>query len=685
MRLPLRLPEYHPLQRWLAACAIAVLCAALGLLLWAPARILGAVRALDRVAYDSLYRLRAPDSKTAVADVVIVAVDDKSIEAVDALNKIGWPWPRAYWGKMVSYLDACGARAIVFDLLFDRSSVYNRPPANDDDHNFADAVDAASTPVILATLSRPDGSLWDVAPPVTRKRLGVANVSDEGVIRTYKPLVHGHPSLALETLKQIGATPPKWAQSEFPFYLRYYGPHAVGDTPATFTYVRAASLLAVADNPDLAQQNHLTEEVFKNKIVFVATITAGTYDLKASPLSPRYPGVEIHATAVQNMLADQQVALVNPTVRVGMLILGCLLAAVGTVIPARVPLKLAGGLAGAAVVIGITAGLFMGQQIRWLPPAASIVAATLAAFSGLAWSYFTEGRQRRFVLSALAQSVSREVADEIARDPRKLKLGGERRNMTVMFSDLANFTTLSEALPVEQLADTLHLYLEEMSGVIIEQNGYLDKYIGDAIMSFWNAPADQIDHALRACHAALEMQKREEALQPRLKELSGHELHSRIGINSGPMIVGNMGSPFKFAYTVLGDSVNLASRLEGANKMYGTRVLLSETTANLVRERFCVRKVDLLRVKGKKQPMGVYELVGEGRAEPVVADRIARYESALTLYQQRQFDAAQEKLIALAQDFPEDGPTATLLGRVLQYRDDPPPDDWDGVFVAKDK
>jgi adenylate cyclase len=342
-------------------------------------------------------------------------------------------------------------------------------------------------------------------------------------------------------------------------------------------------------------------------------------------------------------------------------------------------------LAGAAVVVGITAGLFMGENVRWLPPAAAVIAATLAAFVGLAWSYFTEGRQRRFVLSALAQSVSQEVADEIARDPRRLKLGGQNRDMTVMFTDIANFTTLSEAISAEKLADTLHLYLGEMSGVIIGRDGYLDKYIGDAIMSFWNAPANQADHAIRACYAALEMKRREEQLQPQLQEICGHELRSRIGINSGPMIVGNMGSTFKFSYTVLGDSVNLASRIEGVNKMYGTQILVSETTANLVRERFVLRKVDLLRVKGKKQPMAVYELLGEGRAEPAVADRIGRYESALALYQQRRFAEAQELLIALAQDFPGDGPAATLLGRVLQYRDEPPDDDWDGVFVAKDK
>jgi adenylate cyclase len=221
--------------------------------------------------------------------------------------------------------------------------------------------------------------------------------------------------------------------------------------------------------------------------------------------------------------------------------------------------------------------------------------------------------------------------------------------------------------------------------VILAKNGYLDKYIGDAIMSFWNAPVSQSDHAVRACEAALEMRRREAMLQPQLKEMSGHEVHSRIGINSGPMVVGNMGSPFKFSYTVLGDAVNLASRLEGANKLYGTRILLSETTANLVRDRFALRKIDLLRVKGKRQPMAVYELLGEDPTDGRWSDLVSRYERALAAFQSQQFDSAIAMLDALNRDYPDDGPTVTLLARARQFRDQPPGPDWDGVYVAKDK
>ena len=333
-----------------------------------------------------------------------------------------------------------------------------------------------------------------------------------------------------------------------------------------------------------------------------------------------------------------------------------------------------------------TAFLFLARDIRWMPPAAALTAAMLSAFVGLSYSYLTELRQRRFILKAFAQSVSKEVADEIAKDPRKLGLGGQRRDMTVIFTDLANFTALTESIKDEKLTAVLQFYLEEMSGVVLSINGTVDKYIGDAIMAFWNAPTDQLDHATRACRTALEMRRREAIIQPRLREMSGGvDVYSRIGINSGSMFVGNLGSTFKFSYTVIGDSVNLASRLEGANKLYGTRIMVSETTAAAVADRFHLRKLDLLRVKGKQQPIAVFELLGERIGDSQPPPYVGRYEAALALYQTAQFDRAWELLIALNKDFPDDGPTDTLLERVLDLRENPPGPDWDGVYVAKDK
>jgi adenylate cyclase len=494
--------------------------------------------------------------------------------------------------------------------------------------------------------------------------------------------------MAVVALRRAGAELPPWAREGWPFLLHYYGPHADARTnqPATFRYVNAAQLLATATAPAEAAKFGITPELFRGKVVLIGTITAGTYDLKTSPLSAKYPGVEVHATAIQNLLEGRRVIPVGAFGRMLVLLGGCIIAAIGAVVPSRVPWKLVGGGLGVVLVLALCAGLFAGQTIGWLPPAAAMIAAAVSAFVGVGYSYFTEVRQRQIIFDALSQSTSREVADQIRRDPRLAKkIGGDKRDMTVMFTDLANFTTFCEAMEPEQVADMLHLYLEEMSEIVKQRNGTLDKYIGDAIMSFWNAPVNQADHALRACRAAVEMRKREEALQPKFLEMTGHEVRSRIGINSGPMIVGNMGSAHKFAYTVLGDSVNLASRLEGANKIYGTGILLSETTAGLVKEQFVLRKVDLLRVKGKTRPMSVYELVAERGVDPKTSELIARYENALATFQGKRFEEAYETLLALAQEFPADGPTATLLARSLQFSRHPPGEDWDGVWVATDK
>jgi adenylate cyclase len=683
MRLPVRMPEYRLYQKWLAAAVIALVCAGFGVVMWAPVPILRAVGMLDNVFYDSMYRFRPIESQVD-GPIVIIAVNDKSIDAMQGKD-VGWPWPRDYWGQMITYLDAeAHAKAVVFDLLFDGSSVRNRPGDNDD-QKFASAVNAAGIPVILAGRVNPDGTMTAIVPPIEDKIEGAANISDEGVNRFYSPIVNGRDSIALKVLKQTHQATPDWAARDTPFLLHYYGPHSREGVPVTFKYVEAASFLEATNDENVAKKVGLSPELFKDKIVFIAAITAGTYDLKTSPVSSKYPGVEIHATALQNMLDNERVVPVAVAARVFTLLGACFLASLGTVIPARVPIKLVGGVTGVALVLIVSAMLFLGQHIRWMPPASATMAAILSAFVGLSYSYLTELRQRRFILKAFAQSVSKEVADEIAKDPRKLGLGGQRREMTVMFTDLANFTAMTESIQDEKLTAVLQFYLEEMSGVVLGVNGTVDKYIGDAIMAFWNAPANQPDHAIRACRAALDMRRREAIIQPRLREMSGVEVYSRIGINSGPMFVGNLGSTFKFSYTVIGDSVNLGSRLEGANKLYGTRIMLSETTAAIVGEHFILRKLDLLRVKGKQKPIAVFELIRECTPGEERSELFTRYEEALNLYQTRRFEQAQELLTALKRDFPEDGPTDTLLDRVLELRENPPGPEWDGVYVAKEK
>jgi adenylate cyclase len=260
----------------------------------------------------------------------------------------------------------------------------------------------------------------------------------------------------------------------------------------------------------------------------------------------------------------------------------------------------------------------------------------------------------------------------------------KKRELTVLFSDIAGFTEWSELLG-EGVGKLLNFYLDEMSGPVFASDGFLDKYIGDCVMAFWNAPFEQRDHAVRACRTALAMKKRLAEIQPQLAELGAPGLTSRIGVNTGPATFGMKGSSYKFNYSTIGDPVNYASRLEGANKNYGSGIMLGEDTARLVaNDGFVIRKLDLLKVQGKR-PAEVYELLGEKPTDEVTLKRAQGYERAFERYLARDWDAAEQILLVVLASFSDDAPAHVLLERVRAFRHDPPPEAWDGVFVAKSK
>ncbi len=642
---------------------------------------------LDETFYDAFYHVRAAEDRTtATGDVVIVAVDDGSLADL-AKNHKYWPWPRDFWAILIEHMKRCGARAVAFDLLFTEPSALQ--PFMDDDTHFAEALDHALLPVVLATMATEHGAPGPFGPPVTRPPIwGAVNILTDKVVRSYVPNVNGMPSLATRVVTAAGQPLPDFARS--PFLLHYYGPHVRRDGGHTYPFLSAAHVFKDAGLTRKGKLNlfEIPPDTFRDKIVLIGAISVGTYDLKASPLSPLYPGVEVQATAIDNLLHGQRVIPVSSFGVAMASLVAALVGALGIALPRHVSFKLTGAAMAAALLVGAALFLFARPQVRWLPMSTPLLALLLATVGAFAWSYLAEDRRRRVVLRALGQYVSPDVANEIQRHPERLKLGGERREMSVMFTDIAGFTDLSESMPSEKLSAMLNFYLGEMSSLILEQNGTIDKYIGDAIMSFWNAPLLQPDHAIRACQAALAMQAREAAIQPMLAEMGAPGLLTRIGINTGQMVFGNMGSAQKFNYTVLGDSVNLGSRLEGANKLYGSRILIAQSTADIVRDRFILRKLDDLRVKGKKQPMGVYELISEGTIGNVIDKtrrRIAMYEEAFVGYQAQRWDAAEATLLAAQQEWPEDFPIAALLKRVRKLRINPPVLNWDGVYTAKDK
>ena len=467
------------------------------------------------------------------------------------------------------------------------------------------------------------------------------------------------------------------------FLLHYYGPFETAKKQRTYRYVAATDVIVAARGR--AEAVGLKPEIFRDKIVLIGGTAANLQDEKFMPLSEAYPGVEWQATAIDNLIRGDRVRVIPRTVAIGLTFVASLMAAGGTLIPRRVWVKLTAATVVTLCVVAVAVFLFQGTPIRFVHLSTPLFALLLSTVAAFAWSYFTEGRQRLFFSNAFALSTSPVIAAAIDRNPDKLTLGGERREITVMFTDLAGFTDFAETMEVEKLVRVINLYMEAMSEEIVNQDGYLDKYIGDAIMSSWNGLLEQPDHAAQACRAALGIKRREVQIAPQMRELTEAKIITRIGIHAGPMAVGNLGSSRKLSYTVLGDAVNLAARLEPANKLYGTEVLISQPIAEGVKGRFVIRELDLLRVKGKQRPMAVFELMGEGEPTPGQQQRMDLYAQGLAHYRAQRWDAAEASLRDLLKVFPDDGPATSLLTRVGKLRNDPPAADWDGVYVAKEK
>ncbi|TLY25180.1 MAG: adenylate/guanylate cyclase domain-containing protein [Nitrospirae bacterium] len=625
--------------------------------------------------------------------------------------------------------DAAGAKAIVFDILF------LEPDANDQEFDavLAEEVRAAenvffpfllqhdpppalsaplltkatipvdSQPERLANSSNPYQGMKLPIPSLTEAARGLGHITltpdPDGTMRRLPPLVQtmqgAVPQLATavaryllraeravqdgHTLRLGLTTVPITRDGDI--VLDWHGALEQKTYPA---YSIGAVLRSYTEMQK-GERPLLDPALFKDKVVFVGTTAAGTYDLRVTPLSPFTPGVLIQMTALDNLLRSQAIAQAPPWAFVLTTLVLCIGTAWAFVLVQRQALKflLIAGLA--LAYYGLVIHAFTDHDV-WMELVFPEGALALAYAVSATVEYLTEGRQRRVLRAAFDKYMSAEVVDEIMRNPESIKLGGEKKELTVFFSDVAGFTTISEKLDPEDLVFLLNEYLSSMTDIIRRYRGNVNKYLGDGIMAIFGAPRSEPTHASLACFAALEYQ----AALARLREgwtARGYpEMIARIGINSGPLVVGNMGSQARMEYTVMGDSVNLASRLEGANKFYATLILLGPRTYELAKPDIEAREVDILRVKGKLEPVVVYELLARKGALPAEKQHVvALYQDGLAAYKQREFTVAKERFeAALALD-PSDGPTKVYLHRVQEYLATPPPPDWDGVYVLKSK
>ena len=442
----------------------------------------------------------------------------------------------------------------------------------------------------------------------------------------------------------------------------------------SFIYISAHEVLSRKINP----------QVLQDKIVLVGTSAPGLLDLRSTPVQNIYPGVEVHANIISGILDDRIKHKPAWTVGYEFVLLVLIAVSMALLLPLVSPLLAAAGTAGLTVVV--LAGTFIAWNSNLILPLASPLMLILLLFMlHMSYGFFIESRGKRQLAHLFGHYIPPELVDEMSASPEEYSLEGENREMTVLFSDVRGFTSISEGMDPKQLTQLMNALLTPMTRVIHKNRGTIDKYMGDAIMSFWGAPLADSEHARHALYAAMEMIEELKIMQADFKRRGWPEVNIGIGLNTGDMNVGNMGSEFRMAYTVLGDAVNLGSRLEGLTKNYGVNIIVSESTKNAIPE-FVFRELDLVRVKGKNEPVAIFEPVGhKNDLEKSVTSEITAYKKALLNFRAQSWDRAEVDFFNLNRTNPERKLYQVYLDRIAFYRNNPPGDDWDGVFTHTSK
>jgi len=431
---------------------------------------------------------------------------------------------------------------------------------------------------------------------------------------------------------------------------------------------------------------NLPKGTFEDTIVLLGATAIGVYDMRNTPFSPVFPGMEIHATVIDNILSDD--FLYKPKWAkiydiLAILVLGLL---TGLILPRLSAVKAILFTLFLFILHIFISRWFFAQFGLWINLLYPLLAIGLIYTSLTLYHYITEERERKKIRGAFSYYVSSSVVNEMLKDPEKLKLGGAKKDLSVLFSDIRSFTTISEGLTPEELVHLLNEYLTVMTDIVFKHDGTLDKYMGDAIMALYGAPLEIPDHPARACHSALEMMEGLKTLNEDWISQGKVPLDIGIGINTGMMMAGNMGSDQRFDYTVMGDHVNLGSRLEGANKSYKTNILVSEFTYERVKDEFVCMELDSVRVKGKTLPVNIYQLIGErAYVSQEQIEAISHFHKGLQLYKKQSWDNAISNFEMVSAMNKNIYAAELYIERVNDLKSNPPPADWDGVFTMKTK
>lgn len=742
-RLRRRLRRFRRQGGLSRALGLALLAGLLVLRVWDPA----ALEVLRLKIFD-LYQVAEP-REPLQEPVVIVDIDEESLAEIGQ-----WPWPRTEVARLIDRLRQTGVVATAFDVVFaepDRTSpgryasyLRHLPPdlldglrslpSNDD----LMALAMRQTPVVLGqsgyhrerdigerrTPAESPLAVIGADPkphlfkfPDLVRNIGVLERSaagtaifnlvpgSDGVVRRVPSFVVAEgeilPTLTVELLRIAtggNAMAIKTDEAGIKSFV-VAGVEVQTDRNGRMWvhYSKARPSLYVSAKDLL--NGSVGPERMAGKLALVGTSAAGLYDIKATPLRDRVPGVEVHAQVLEMIVSGQ--LLLRPNYALGAEL--SMLALVGLLLIVLVPLIGAAFtlLLGAVVAGGLAAGswyLFTAEGLLIdvaYPLVGSIGIFVLLVFT----NYLREESRRQEVRGAFSQYLSPALVDQLANEPDRLVLGGEKREMTILFSDVRGFTAISEGLQdrPEELTRLMNRLLTPLTDAILTHNGTIDKYMGDAIMAFWNAPITDAEHARHACEAALAMQDSLGRLNDELAAESAAgtaqvgRLNVGIGVNSGLCVVGNMGSQQRFDYSVLGDAVNLASRLEGQSPVYGADIILGEATAEALDGAGVVAELDLIRVKGKQKPQRIYALLGtaELAGDSEIQGAVAAIDAALAAYRKQDWAAAGEALEALGNYRLARLDLAVLAqlyrGRIAGFAKTPPGADWDGVFTATTK
>jgi adenylate cyclase len=696
--------------------------------------------------FDSFQRID-PRVKTA-RPVTIVDIDEKSLA-----SKLGqWPWPRTRIADLITNLTRLGALVIAFDVVFSEPDRLNPDAAADtfrdldeetraklhalpsNDQVFADAMRRSR--VVLGESGLPEVVReLDTTLPVTGLAMlgedpqrfmfdfpgllrntqvleraaagrGLFSINPErdGIIRRVPMIMQAQgttmPSLSFEMLRVVTGTDTIFIKTD------QAGIQSIGVKGFQIPTDRNGQLWVhfARNDPsiyvsavDVIEGNAPPEKI-RGKLVLIGPSAAGLNDLKTTPVSRAMPGVEIHAQVLEAALTKSLLSqpLYGPLLEFGAaLLLGILVIAFAPQL-GPVTLVIVGALF-ATVLVG-TSWYFYTRHRLLIDFTYPLLSTTAIYLTLIFTSFVREQAQRRQIRSAFGQYLSPALVEQLAQSPEKLKLGGEEREMTIMFSDVRGFTTISESYKHDPqgLTALMNRFLTPLTNAILARKGTIDKYMGDAIMAFWNAPLDDNEHQLNACEAALDMLERIDVLNKEREieaQNGGHAyipINVGVGLNTGTCVVGNMGSNLRFDYSVLGDSVNLASRLEGQSKEYGFPIIIGSKTALAVKDKFAILELDFIMVKGKKEPEVIYAIAG--REDTAQSGRFQRLRNLtiemLACYRNRDWEGA---LAAIERGRTTDAAHSLELlydlyeKRLHSYRENPPPPDWNGAFALLTK